>query len=117
MNAIQKDISHLTLQIIQNDNKERLTNGQKALLNVIKDCVEKKIPISFDLIVAIYYTNISTTQKTWSGGKYDIMQEYINKTTVFQYYCRPKIKTWFVQNIGILVIKNELIVIPTIDIE
>lgn len=129
MNGVVKNIS--ALSIVTTGQLPKLTKGQFALLKVIRECVYKTTPLSFDLIVEVYYYNVRksfslgegwhrTNPDDWNSGryteyvKYDILECWKKQDKL--YYFKNSIRTWFVSNIGILVIKNQLVIIPTIDL-
>lgn len=127
MNELQKDISGQALQI-QTISKIRLTKGQSALLNAIRQCVQTNKSISWDIIVDCYYNNVSKIRKDyryigdWNNRQreyftYDIYDQYKDQNSNWQYVLKPRIRQWFVSSIGILVIKNQLIIIPTIEMD
>lgn len=119
MNGLIKDISKESLHLETFNNHPRLTKGQQALLKAIRDCVSKSIPISWDIIVDCYYYNCRKKGKEWWGSRqeYDILEHYKLQGSKWQYTIRPTIRQWFVSSIGILTIKNLLIIIPTIELE
>jgi hypothetical protein len=126
MNGIVKNISALSIQTT--GQVPTLSKGQKALLRVIRDCVQSRTPLTFDLIVRAYYDNVRKVVyegENWhypNGGygryasyiKHDIMELWNAGKMTYKY--KPQIRQWFVSNIGILVIKNQLVIIPTIDL-
>jgi hypothetical protein len=123
-----KDISNIALRIQTFGQFVKLTKGQSALIREMRDCVKNKKSISWDILVDLFYNNVSTTQ---SGYKYvgiypnnhredfyyDIKEEYALQSFTWQYYIRSRVRQWFVSSIGILVLKNQLVVIPTIEID
>lgn len=128
MNELQKDISNQALQI-NAIGRVKLTNGQSGLLKAIRNCVQNKTSLNWDIIVDVYYENVSKNQRSWkfandSPKDYtrewflsDIKECYIRQDSKWQYTIKPKIRQWFVSTIGILVIKNQLIIIPTIEMD
>jgi len=128
MNDLQKDISKQSLQISA-IGRIKLTNGQSALLNAIRNCVSNQTSLSWDIIVDCYYNNICKIQRKWKflndipndlRKEYynsDIKEHYYKQDSTWQYTIKPKIRQWFVSTIGILVVKNQLIIIPTIEID
>ena len=120
MNQLVKDISKEALQISSLDTRPKLTKGQSGLLKILRSCVLQNSPISWDLICKCYYDNVRSTHTNYYMGQYtnlDILEQYRKQTLTWQYWIRPKIRQWFVSTIGILVIKNQLIIIPTIEID
>jgi len=133
INSIEK-IVQSNLQIQYYPSQFKMTKGQIGLLKIIRDCVGNNQPITFDIIVKCYYENVKKCHTDWKwvgeGNErkqqwtaFDIMDEYIkfsknnNSDGRWQYSIRPKIRQWFVSTIGILVMKNQLVIIPTIEIE
>lgn len=127
---LQKDITKQALQIQTVGQFVKLTKGQSALLKAIRRCVENQKSITWDVLVDIFYDNVSKEGRDWqakwaldlSGYSkkwtvYDIKTEYAKGSSVWQYHIKPRIRQWFVSTIGILVVKNQLIVIPTIEME
>lgn len=125
---LQKNIGDRMLQISTVGQMVKLTKGQSALLKAIRACVQDGRPINWDLIVNLFYHNVSKVGRDWHyvgsypyGSKewfiFDIMEEYKAQSSKWQYNIRGRVKQWFVSTIGVLVIKNQLIVIPTIEME
>lgn len=129
MNGVVKNISALAIQTT--GQVPSLSKGQKALLQIIRDCVEEKRLLTFDLIVNVYYENVRKKFSIGEGwyyavpgdhrtGRYSVYQEYdileCWKKQDKLWYFRALIRQWFVSNIGILVIKNQLVIVPTIDL-
>lgn len=140
MDAVAKDISKIGLQISTNQ-KIKLTKGQSALLKAIRECVTSEKPLDWSIIIDSYGIGVRKTYpkkeyktmediisidgtRYWQSGYYEqtgdfytIKEEYLNDTNTWRYTLRGLIRSWFLATIGILVIKNQLIVIPTIEIE
>lgn len=124
---IPKKIKWLTLATVSPAVK--LTRGQTALLKEMRASVESGKPIGWETIVNVFYNNV---RKTVGDSKYvgsyaegtgryeyfrvDIIEAFKEQTSRWQYTIRPRIRQWFVSTIGILVLKNQLIVIPTIEL-
>jgi hypothetical protein len=105
-----------------------LTKAQKALLKTVTDCIKNKESLTMDKIVDVYYHNvrkIHLQEYGWSLEKrkymhmqeLDVMEEYKKNTGNWTYGIRSKVRQWFISNLGILVVKNQLIVVPVINIE
>lgn len=130
MNEIVKNITGLQIHAV---NKVKFTKGQVGLLKVIKDCIANNKPLDWDIIVDCYYNNVRKTSFQryykyiqasggelhghYEGREVDVKVCYAEKDSHWQYTLRSLIRQWFVSTIGILVIKNQLIVIPVINIE
>jgi hypothetical protein len=126
MNGIVKNISALSIQTT--GQVPTLTKGQKELLRIVRDCVQNKNPLTFDLILRAYYDTVrkvvyeGTNWHYPNGGygryaeyiKHDILELWAEGKMTYKY--KPQIRQWFVANIGILVLKNQLVIIPTIDL-
>lgn len=116
------------LQIVGNNQLVKISKSQFAILNLINKCVEDKAPLTMDMIVKTYTSAVksiySKPVSAWQGDrytyshseKYDIYACYKRDDYMWRYTLRPNIKTWFTNNLGILIIKNKLIVIPIIEI-
>lgn len=134
-NSIEK-IGPNNVQIHYFSSQIKMTKGQIGLLKILRDCVGNNKPITFDIIVKCYYENVRKYHTDWNwvgeGSErkqqwtdFNIMDEYIKfidngnnpEYGLWQYKIRPKIRQWFVSTIGILVMKNQLVIIPTIEIE
>lgn len=128
MNKVSKNIKGLQVQSFSP--RVRLTKGQSALLKSIRKCVEGGTSISWDIIVDIFYNNVNKVARDsrYIGsyldgtGRYeyfnvDIKKAYEAQNSKWQYCIKPRVRQWFVSSIGILVVKNQLIVIPTIEID
>lgn len=129
MNGVVKNIS--ALSIVTTGQLPKFTKGQSALLELIKACIANKQSLTFELIAHCYYHSVRKTffegkgwyypdESNWRSGKY---KEYIEhdilicmKEDKLRWKWRPQIRQWFVSNIGILVIKNQLVIVPTIDL-
>ena len=129
MNYLQKDITTQALQI-NTGLKVKLTKGQSALLKAIRECVSENKPLAWETIIHCFYNNVSKEGRDYNAVwtldgtsyrkewyRYDIMEAYKNSDSKWQYNIKPRIRQWFVSTIGILVIKNQLIVIPTIEMD
>lgn len=129
MNSVTREIKGLQIQTV--GQMVKLTKGQNGLLKLMRACVENNRSISWDSIVLCYYNNVSKTltEKRYLGGwfepggaKYeyivhDVLDIYKEQKHLWLYTLRARIRQWFVSSIGILVVKNQLIVIPTIEID
>lgn len=116
-NAPTNDITSISLQVQTIGQFVKLSKGQAALLKAMRNCVKENKSISWDLLVNIFYDNVSKIQNHYYQPTYqDIKECYAAQNSTWQYSVRPRIRQWFVSTIGILVIKNQLVVIPTIDI-
>lgn len=129
MNELQKDITHQALQI-NTGVRVKLTKGQSALLKAIRMCVSENKPLAWETIIHCFYDNVSQEGRDWNANwniertgynkdwyRYDIMDAYKANNSHWQYHVKPRIRQWFVSTIGILVIKNQLIIIPTIEMD
>lgn len=124
-----RDITKSALQISSLGQLVKLSKGQAGLLRLMRLCVKEQRTFSWDELVVCYYQNVREEGEDWKWlnadkdnrerqwYSYDIMQSYKANDYHWKYKLRGAIKSWFVSTIGILVIKNQLIVIPTIDIE
>lgn len=129
MNELQKDITNKALQI-HSSTKIKLTKGQSELLKAIRLCVSENKALSWEIIIDIFYNNVSKEGHDWNAKwlpdgsgyhkewyRYDIMEVYEKGDSKRSYNVKPRIKQWFVSTIGILVVKNQLIIIPTIEMD
>jgi hypothetical protein len=125
MNGIVKNISALSIHTTGQIPK--FTRGQSALLKLIRECIERKQPLTFDLIVLTYYNNIRKQfskrhyigsdeygHSRYSYSDHDILESWREQKDLW--YFKALIRQWFISTIGILVIKNQLVIIPTIDL-
>jgi hypothetical protein len=127
--SLQRDISASALHINTIGQFVKLTKGQKGLLSLMRTCVKEQRTFSWEELVHCYYDNVRQEYEDWKWVNhdkdnrerrwytYDIMESYKANDYHWTYKVRANIKSWFVSTLGILVIKNQLIVIPTIDIE
>jgi len=128
--TLSNDLSNHALQIASQGQLVKFTKGQKALLEYMKLCVKNKKPLSWDIIVRCFVENVNATylEKEYLGRGEDGMYKYhwVRKNIIdaynennndWKYGIRSRVKQWFVSTIGILVIKNQLIVLPVINIE
>lgn len=101
-----------------------MTKGQQALLDVIRKCVEEKKSFTFDMVVSVYYYNVRSqywksdtydyVNSRWNKKPHDILKSY--KKGIDGWFYKMQIRQWLVSNIGILVLKNQLVIVPTIDL-
>lgn len=122
-------ILHQPLQINSIGQFVTLTKGQKGLLALVRSCVEQNLVFSWDELVLCYYNNVRKEVEDWRWVSldvkdrereyylYDIMESYKAQDWHWKYKIRGAIKGWFVSTLGVLVIKNQLLVLPTISIE
>jgi hypothetical protein len=115
MNELQKDISRQALQI-HTVGAVRLTKGQSALLTAIRCCVQENKPVSYESIVDCYYNNVSKTAWIYKSRR-DVMESFKEDNSSWRCFIRARVRQWFVSTIGILVIKNQLFIIPTIEMD
>lgn len=132
MNGVAKQVTG-GLQIMTTGQLPSLTRAQKALLKLIKVCVEQGKPLTVDDMILLYYNNIRKTVAVGKDWYYPKDEKGNNRYGRYSYYeqidilnawkkgeevwrFRTTIRHWFVSNIGILVIKNQLVIVPTIDL-
>ncbi len=127
MKGLSKNISGLSVREMT---RPTLTPGQKGLLKTIVSCVESSKPMDWDVVVLMYSTYVRKTYhdkyryeytrqnpgKEWKCD-FDILEEYQNNTATWIYSIKAAVRNWFLLNLGILVMKNQLIVTPVISIE
>lgn len=126
MTELTKSISALSTQSLA---RPRSTAGQLGMIKIINECVDTNRAMDWDLIVLMYCKYVRKTYRdnycrrlnTENGSNYkwefDILEEYQNQTGTWTYTIRVMVRTWFIQNIGSLVMKNQLIIVPVIAIE
>lgn len=95
----------------------------------MRSCVKEQRTFSWDELVECYYNNVRKELNDWKwismevGNRerqyylFDVMESYKAQDYHWTYRVRALIKGWFITTLGVLVIKNQLIVIPTIEIE
>lgn len=122
--AITKEIKGL--QWVQPVNKITLTKSEKSLFEIIRDCVESKTPLTWEAVVSLYSKVIREKyqnhfwdydEKQYVYEILDVIDEYKKDSQVWKYKIKGLIRTWFLTNIGRLVIKNKLVVIPVIELD
>jgi|SRR5215217_2306675 len=115
-----------SLQIQTYGQMAKLTRGQHVLLKTITHKVFNKQSMTWDDIVDAYckgvrdmYTggNYRETTRMYEYNEVLIKDEYKKQSVCWTYTLRGLIKQWFLLTIGALVIKNQLVVIPLIEIE
>lgn len=127
MESLQKDIAEMGLQIATRP-KVKLSKGQSGLLKLIRACVQNNSPLSYDALIQVYYDNVCKIAHDyryigeWNDRKqewfeFDIMECYKAQGSKWMYKVKPRIRQWFTTTLGALVIKNQLIVIPTIELD
>lgn len=112
----------------------KLNLGQHTLLTAITSAVNNRKPLTFDDILDCYcrgvrriyqrevYNYIDISPNNWRKEfdryeEFDIKTEYKKNSALWTYTLRPLVKQWFVNNIGTLVIKGKLLVLPVIEID
>lgn len=134
MNGVVRNLKALSIETTSQI--PSLTKGQKALLFLIRSRVEGGKALDFESILMVYYNNVRKTfsrgigwtytrnedgSPTYGSGRYaeyiqfDILECWKKQEYLFEF--KPQVRQWFVSNIGILVIKNQLVIVPTIDLE
>lgn len=121
MNGVVKNISGLAIETTSQ--LVALTKGQKLLLKCVRDCVAQQKPMTWDLIVLIYVEGVRATYwDRWfldTSGRpreYSVLEEYQKQSATWTYTLRAMVRGWLLSNIGILVLKNQLIIIPTMEL-
>ena len=112
-------------QVVKNNNaavfelgKTKLTDGQLALLVLIKKSVENKKPIEESEICELYEKHIlGTREYQASRYNFDTEEWYLVPSLYQDYEIKIKAKQWLKLNLGALIIKAKLVVIPIIDID
>lgn len=126
MSNVAKKVNGLAIQTTAQIPK--FTKGQAGLLSVIKQCVETNTPLLYDMVVRCYCDNVRSTYKVGhnymrqENGRYEYARyETRNIWNAYQqgvdgYYYRNNIRAWLISTIGILVLKNQLVAIPVINL-
>jgi hypothetical protein len=130
MNEVARDISNSTLSISTIGQLVKLSKGQDALLKLIRESVANNKSIDWDVLVECFYHNVSKTISKWKWANMeirndfsrtyydlDLLDEYKKNSSSWHLYGRGRVRQWFVSTIGILVVKGQLFVIPTIELE
>lgn len=105
--------------VLIQQSKKKLTDGEIALLALIKNKLKNNLSITREDFVKIYQKRVQRYAQ--KDGLYD----YDSENNRFIYKPRDYLKSeielqayqWFVSALGRLIIKAKLIVIPVIDIE
>lgn len=128
MNGVTKDISKSALSIQTIGQLVKLSKGQHGLLKLIRQSVQENKPLDWDALVQCFYDNVSCKIHDWRWiGEFnkghreyyslDLLEEYKKQSIKWQYHAKSRVRQWFVSTIGILVVKGQLFVIPTIELE
>ena len=121
--ALTKEINGL--QFVHPIKRTILTKSEKSLFESIRDCVENKTPLTWDIVVTLYSKTVRDKYRNdfwdYNEKRYyyeilDVIDEYKKDSTVWKYKIKGLVRGWFLGNVGRLVIKNKLIVIPVIDL-
>lgn len=130
-NEIEK-LSNIKSLSIQTTNQLQLLNkGQTGLLKLMSDCIKDDKMLTMDLIVGCYYDNVKKVyiEHNWKyissdpkintrehyTNEYNIKKEYLKNSFIWKYTLRGRIRSWLINNIGILVLKGKIIAIPIIE--
>lgn len=98
----------------------KLTYAQRTLLETITTLVVKNQSLTWDIIVKTYCKGVRSEYQVWENRDwvtYNIQYEYRKQSVKWTYTIRGLIKGWLLNTIGTLVIKNQLAIIPLIEIE
>jgi hypothetical protein len=123
-----ESIKSLGLQVSTVGQLVKLSKGQTGLLSLMRTCVKENRTLSWDELVECYYKNVRQeledhrwidigSVRSRQYFTFDILDCYKNQDWHWTYRVRALVKHWFVNTLGILVIKNKLVVIPTIGID
>ena len=107
-----------------------LTDAQKALLKILYKCLKKNISFNWEHMIDFYVKNVKSTQvitvftgvwneynrAVYKSKTVSIIKEYKNNTTTWSYYIKPRIRMWFANNIGSMVLKGSILALPVIEI-
>lgn len=126
MSELVKPILTKSLSVDQRHVK--LTKAQKSLLSLITDAIQNNEVLTFEKIVKFYRDNVRKTYSVGVGwyypegsryGRYKEYEEFDFYDSFLKgdlkYGNRNAVRYWFTQNIGSLVLKNKLMVIPVIE--
>lgn len=115
----------------------QLTAKQKALLILINKCVEDNDPLNWDKMVD-FYSDTHNYPKEIIHDAYDwvgdsivyykkkkmtdlraIRKDYMEKgeDNGWTWYWAPRIRQWFANNMGSMILKGSLIALPIIELE
>jgi hypothetical protein len=122
------NLNNYAVQVATTGQLVKFTKGQKGLLNTLKLCVESKKTLSWDIIVNCYYENVRKTFDDYEyvgqfndrhrqSYTYDVLDSYKKQDFHWTYQVRGRVKQWLLSTIGILVLKNQLLILPIINIE
>jgi hypothetical protein len=115
-----------TLSIKTYSGLTKLTVGQKVLLKVITEKVIERKSLTWDDIVDCYCKGVKSEYANWEycytkqeyiWVYYKVKKAYKDNHWIWTYNLRAKVKQWFLSTIGILVVKNQLAVIPLMEVE
>lgn len=95
-----------------------LTRGQSLLMNLLKDAIEQKKPVTRDDIAECYIKSVapsgSKTMWVWDNGKYTHAFVPLKKDS---WSVKTKSIQWFKLNLGSCILKGKLLAIPVIEID
>lgn len=119
------------ISLISIGKTNHLTDAQRALLELMHDCVKKNKPLDWSKMVLFYSSNVKsafiTRQNTFkknANGHWvyeevekDIVAIYKKQSYEWSGYIRPSIRQWFATNIGSMVLKGSILALPVIEID
>ena len=112
------------------ESKPKLTSANKLILALLKEACENKSVITRDNIFNLYWIwkfgDVEKIKKTSREGTYSrlldkwtyawIETEYTKKQYFNLYTIKPQALEWFKKNLGAVILKGRLVVLPVIDI-
>ena len=122
------------ISVIKVGINNQLNAKQKALLEMLGDCLSENKPFNWDSMVEFYCKNVKSVYENYdydydfftSGSfrktneryvKHDILKAYKNDESLWSWKIKPSIRQWFATNIGSMVLKGSILALPIIEID
>lgn len=114
--AIQNNITTVSFE----QKKDNLRDVEKALLNLLKDSLEKNSPITREVILDFYIKNMKGSETYTRNWKWNRETFKYGNTETRKWRDDWNIKSiaiqWFKSNLGGIIIKGKILIIPVIEI-
>ncbi len=99
----------------------QLNTKQQALLKLLHECLKKNKPLNWDLMVKFFVENVDSTGCDYNYDTkeyvyFDIMKSYKNYDDDWIYGTRTRIRQWFANNMGSMILKGSILALPVIEI-
>jgi hypothetical protein len=118
------------IQLMKVGINNQLNGKQKKLLSTLHDCLKQNTPLNWEIMVKLYcevnnypkderdnYYNREIGKWQYRIVLSDPLKNFKNKDDKWTYHFKPKIRQWFANNIGSMVLKGSILALPVIEID